>query len=219
MKKKLSKKIILLCVIMFAFLFSSNSQDTIRIKHTNYTTVFSKLKRYPVLIEWWETKTSVRCETPLPRKNKFSPDPSLPIETNLSIDYIGSNIDRGHMCPAASNQCLGEKILTECFYFSNIIPQSHTLNIGSWKTLEILTRTIAFDKDSVHVWCGAVGKIRTFGVHNVTVPSKCWKVIYIKKTKEYRSYIFNNDNLKSDGIENNKVKLSDVEKLTKFKFK
>ena len=67
-------------ILMSSLLFS---QDTIRIKHTNYTTVFSKTKHYPVLVEWWTTKSMVTCKTPLKRKDNFKPDPQLPKETDL----------------------------------------------------------------------------------------------------------------------------------------
>jgi DNA/RNA endonuclease G (NUC1) len=63
-----------------------------------------------------------------------------------------------------------------------------------------------------------VGSVKTFGVNKVSIPSKCWKVIYIKKTKEYLYHIFPNT---SDKIPLEKLKVSkgDVEKLTGFKFK
>ena len=56
-------------------------------------------------------------------------------------------------------------------------------------------------------------------IKSVSVPTKCWKVIYIKQTNTYKAYIFNNDTSKPDGMENNEVTVADVEKLTGFKFK
>lgn len=197
--------------------FVTFSQDTVRIKHINYTTVFSKSKRYPVIVEWWLTKSMVTCTTPLKRKDNFKPDPQLPSETNIATDYVGSGTDRGHMCPAADNLCQTQEVQDECFYFSNMVPQPHTLNAGSWKTLETKTREIALENDSVHIWCGAVGVIKTFGVNNVTVPLKCWKVIYIKKTKQFKSYIFPNTSEKFE-LDKLEVKKEDIEKLTGFKF-
>ena len=49
------KKIILTLSIIFSFVLGY-SQDTIRLKHKSYVTVFSKSKKYPVLVEWWVTK-------------------------------------------------------------------------------------------------------------------------------------------------------------------
>jgi endonuclease G len=192
-------------------------QDTIRIKHTNYTTVFSKTKHYPVLVEWWVTKSMVSCEKPLKRKDNFKPDPQLPKETDLSKDYVGSGTDRGHMMPAADNLCQTQQVQDECFYFSNMSAQYHSLNAGDWKSLETLTRQMSIQSDSIKVWCGNIGEIKRIG--KVAVPKQCWKVIYIKKTKEWKSYLFDNNTNKPDGIENNVVKLQVIEELTGFKFK
>jgi endonuclease G len=200
-------------ILMSSVLFS---QDTIRIKHTNYTTVFSKTKHYPVLVEWWTTKSMVTCKTPLKRKDNFKPDPQLLKETDLLKDYVGSGTDRGHMMPAADNLCQTPQVQDECFYFSNMSAQYHSLNAGDWKSLETLTRKLATEQDSIKVWCGNVGEIKRIG--RVAVPKQCWKVIYIKKSNTYYSYLFDNTTTKPDGIENNLVKLEVIEKLTGFKF-
>ena len=59
------------------------AQDVVVLKHTNYTSHYSKSKKYPVMVEWWETKAKIACATPLPRKDNFKPDPLLPTETDL----------------------------------------------------------------------------------------------------------------------------------------
>lgn len=80
-----------LITILFIFITSiCYSQDIILIKHTNYTTHFSISKHYPVLVEWWVTKSMVNCQTPLKRKDDFKPDPKLPLETNLDKYYKNS---------------------------------------------------------------------------------------------------------------------------------
>ena len=76
----------ILISILLLLTVKTYSQDTIRLKHTNYTTVFSKSLKYPVLVEWWETKKKDSCKTHLQRKNTFAPDPLLYKETNLSVD-------------------------------------------------------------------------------------------------------------------------------------
>lgn len=193
------------------------AQDVVVLKHTNYTTHFSKSKKYPVMVEWWETKAKVACEKPLPRKDNFKPDPLLPIETDLASDYVGSGYDRGHLMPAKSNQCQTQAVQDECFYFSNMAAQTHRLNAGDWKSLETLTREIASKQDSVHIWAGNVGEIKRVG--KVAVPKQCWKVVYTKKSNEWMAFLFENDLSNPDGINNNKVLVSDIEKLTGLKFK
>lgn len=206
--------------VLLVFIFFSactNAQDTIRLSHKQYVSVFSKSLKYPVLVEWWVTKEKLSCHKPIPRQDRFAPDPLLIGHTDLANDYVGSGYDRGHMAPAADNQCSGKDAMIESFYFSNMAPQYGQLNRGDWKTLEMQTRELAKSLDSIKVWTGSVGEKRKIG--RVSVPDKCWKVIYIKKSNEYRAYIFNNDQSKADGIENNKVDISEVEKLTNFKFK
>ena len=205
--------------LLILFIFVSQlcySQDTFLIKHTNYATLFSVSKHYPVYVEWWVTKAMVSCPTPLKRKDVFKPDPKLPKETNLNNDYKDSGYDRGHMCPSADNLCQTIKIANECFYFSNMAPQTHTLNAGDWKVLELYTRYLAVNADSIHVWAGNIGELKKIG--RVSVPIKCWKVIYIKKSNKYYAYLFNNDHLEKNGLQDNVVSIEDIINLTGFKF-
>lgn len=195
----------------------SYSQDTVRIKHTNYSTVFSKSKKYPVVVEWWVTKNMVTCPTPLKRKDNFKPDPKLFQYTDLSKDYVGSGFDRGHMMPAADNLCQTQQVQDECFYFSNMAAQYHSLNAGDWKSLETFVREEAKKSDSIRVWCGNIGEIKKIG--SVSVPKYCWKVIYIKKENIWKSFLFENNTSKPDGFQNNEVEISEIEKMTGLKFK
>jgi endonuclease G len=204
--------LMLLTITVFTF-----AQDVVVLKHTNYTSHYSKSKKYPVMVEWWITKAKIGCPTPLARKDNFKPDPKLPNETNLLEDYKGSGTDRGHMMPAAENLCQTPAVQDECFYFSNMAAQYHSLNAGDWKSVEMLERQISLQNDSVKVWCGNIGVAKRIG--KVAVPTNCWKVIYIVKTKEWLCFLFDNNTSKPDGINNNRVEKSDIEKLTNFKFK
>jgi endonuclease G len=194
----------------------SYSQDTIRLKHTNYTSVFSKSKRYPVLVEWWITKSMVSCPTPLKRKDNFKPDPQLPKETDIAKDYVSSGTDRGHMMPAAENLCQTPEIQDECFYFSNMAAQYHSLNAGDWKSVETWERDMANKYDSIHIWCGSIGEIKKIG--NVSVPKECWKLVYIKKTNEWFGFLFDNNTNKPTGIHSHEVSKEMIESETEFKF-
>jgi len=196
--------------------FTVTAQDVVTLTHKAYTTHYSKSLKYPVKVEWYITKAKVGCPTPLARKDAFQPDPQLKAETDVAKDYIGSGTDRGHNMPAAENQCQTQAIQDECFYYSNMTPQYHSLNAGDWKSLETWERQTANELDSVHVWAGSVGVAKKIGA--VSVPTKCWKVVYIHKTKEYLAYIFNNTPDKPTGLNSHKVTVADVEKLTGFKF-
>ncbi len=195
----------------------SIAQDVVVFKHTNYTSHFSKSKRYPVMVEWWETKAKVGCPNPLPRVDAFRPDPQDMQLTDIKADYVGSGFDRGHMSPAASNQCQTMDVQMECFYMSNMAPQYHSLNAGDWKSLETATRQWALKDDSVHVWAGNLGEIKKIG--KVSVPKECWKVVYIKKSNEWFYFMFDNSAAKPSGLKSHEVTKDILEKATGLKFK
>jgi endonuclease G len=190
-------------------------QDVVILKHQNYTTHFSKSKKYPVLVQWETTNAMVTCPTPLKRKDNFKPDPQLPTETNIGADYVKSGYDRGHVMPAADNLCQTPQIQDECFYFSNMIPQTHRLNAGDWKSLETATRDWAIISAKVRVWSGAIGEEKKIG--SISVPTQCWKVVNVGG--KFYAYLFNNDLSNPDGFANNEVPLAQIEKLTGFTFK
>ena len=195
--------------------FMALSQDVVVIKHTNYTTHFSKSKKYPVMVQWETTSAMVSCPTPLKRKDNFKPDPKLPTETNIGADYVKSGYDRGHVMPAADNLCQTPQVQDECFYFSNMIPQTHRLNAGDWKSLETATRDWAKISTKVRVWSGAVGEEKKIG--SISVPKQCWKVVQV--AGKWHAYLFNNDLSNPDGFANNEVPVAQIEKLTGFKFR
>lgn len=209
-------KKVILTSLLFLISIGIHSQDTVVLKHMNYTSHFSKTKRYPILVEWWLTKKKVECNSPHERVDKFLPDPLLKEFTNLQDSYTKSGFDRGHMSPAADNQCLSKIVMEESFFFSNMSPQYHSLNAGDWKSLETYSRNLSLTLDSLKIFCGNIGEVKKIGV--VSVPQKCWKVLYIKKTKKFHYFIFNNDKTKPDGFQNNEVTKKEFEKLVKLKF-
>ena len=160
----------------------------------------------------------VTCPTPLKRKDAFKPDPLLPVETNIVKDYVGSGTDRGHMMPAAENLCQSQPIQDECFYMSNMSAQYHTLNAGDWKAVETMERKLAESEGDLKVWTGNIGELKKIGT--VSVPAKCWKVIYVKSTKKWLAYLFDNNTstLNKDGIANNVVDKDQITLMTGIKF-
>ena len=208
------KKCLLALLLLVSF--TVTAQDIVILAHKAYTTHYSKSKHYPVKVEWWITKAGLTCDVKVKRGDKFIADPKLPNETNLQADYTGAGFDRGHNFPAADASC-NQVANDESFYFSNMTAQYPSLNRGDWKTLEMLSRELALKDDSIKIWCGSVGIANKIGT--TSVPTQCWKVIYVKKSKEWMAFIFDNNTTKADGINNNKVSVADVEKLTRFKFK
>jgi endonuclease G len=215
----MKKIILIISVILTSLLFLglSAQEDTVVIKHTNYTSTFSISKKYPVMVEWWVTKSMVSCPQPLKRKDNFKPDPKLISHTDIAKDYTGSGFDRGHMMPAADNLCQTQLVQDESFYFSNMSAQTPQLNRGDWKSLESFTRNETKIKDSVHVWVGNIGEIKKIG--RVSVPKYCWKVVYVKKDDRWSAYLFENNTSKPDGFKNNEVSVGEITKLTGITFR
>lgn len=210
-------KISIINTIFFSVLFttSSLSQDVVVIEHKAYKSTFSVSKKHPILVEWWLTKKMLSCDEVVERTDDFKADPSCKDVTDLDENYKGSGYDRGHVFPAQYGAC-DIVIMKESFYFSNVFPQTPQLNRGDWKTVEELTKMEARQFDSVYVWAGSLGGNKKIG--SVSVPELCWKVIYIKKTKEYFAFLHKNDFSKPDGINNNKVDLKTIERITGRKF-
>ena len=204
------KKILILLVLLALPL---RAQDTVRVRHGNYESVFSKSKRYPVLVEWVTTKEELRCNIAVKRTDRFLPDPQLRQVSDIDTDYVKSGFDRGHLSPAADVRC-NEVHMAESFYFTNMAPQYPGLNRGQWKNLEEWTRILAVENDSVIVKAGCVGEIRR--INRVAVPTHCWKVIQVKNQIE--AYVFSNVPERSQSFEMHKVPLDSVQRLTGFRF-
>lgn len=199
----------LLLLVLFAL--PLQAQDTVRVKHGNYESVFSVSKKYPVLVEWTVTRNKLECKTPAKRTDKFLPDPQLKKESDIDDDYVKSGFDRGHISPAADARC-NEVHMKESFYFTNMAPQYPGLNRGQWKNLEEWTRILAVENDSVIVKAGCVGVRQQ--MKRVAVPTHCWKVIRYKNQTE--SYVFPNEPERSKSFEMHKVPLDSVKRLTKL---
>jgi DNA/RNA endonuclease G (NUC1) len=56
---------------------------------------------------------------------------------------------------------------------SNMAAQTHRLNAGDWKSLEVLTREWASKHDSVRIWAGNVGEIKRIGRRALYKTCKC----------------------------------------------
>jgi endonuclease G len=200
------KKILLLLVL---FVSPLTAQDTIRVVHKNYISVFSKSLHYPILVEWGTTRGELECKTPAKRTDKFLPDPQVRKESDIDEDYVKSGFDRGHISPAADARC-NDVHMAESFYFTNMAPQYPGLNRGQWKNLEEWTRVLAVENDSVFVQAGCVGEVSR--IKRVAVPTHCWKVLRYKDQVE--SYVFPNVPERSKSFEMHKVPLDSVRRLT-----
>jgi endonuclease G, mitochondrial len=206
-------KTFIFVLLFVSFVFAQ--KDTVTLKHQFYISTFDTVKHYPIVVQWWVTKKMLSCDPRIDRDDKFVKDPILPRQTDIGDAYKNSGYDRGHNMPAYDNGC-NVKGMSECFYYSNMTPQTPTLNRGDWKVLEEYTRDSTMKYDSIKVWCGSVGSIKKIGT--VSVPQYCWKILYIKKLRVYQAFIFTN-NSKSATLQEHRTTTDALYKLTGLKIK
>jgi endonuclease G len=189
-------KRLVLSLILILFVFFGLAQDTVTIHHQRYSTTFDRQLKYPVLVHW-VVYASDLCDNGESNRVErstggFKSDPLLKAYTNLQKYYSKNpeKYQRGHNMNAADNSC--DLIqMKECFYFSNITPQTAELNEDTWGDLEDQTRKLARQFGQVEVWCGSYAFKSKMGV--VTVPLFCWKIL--RYNGHVKAYIFPNHHL------------------------
>jgi endonuclease G len=152
------------------------------VKHHNYTTYYDAKLKQPDSVKWILIPTMLNCATHLARTNKFTADPAI-ANTKLNADYDKSGYDQGHQFPAQDASC-NTTDETECFYFTNMVPQRPNLNRITWKALEAYTRKLAA-KQPISVTCGVIGSLGTIGNDKINIPAKCFKRLVYANTVEY----------------------------------
>lgn len=149
------------------------------VAHGGYTVSFNNKHKLPNWVAWVLTRE--RTQGTVKRNDQFQPDPDIRKGcTATDSDYRGSGYDRGHMCPAADNR-FSRQAMLECFYLSNICPQTHSLNGGDWKELEEKCRRWAMQYDTLYIVCGPVlpdgERLPVIGDGQVSVPPAFYKVL------------------------------------------
>jgi endonuclease G len=196
---------------------SSPFANAVTITHKYYITEFDTVLFFPVLVKFWLTKDMLDCSNQVERTNDFRPDPDLSDYTDLESSYKGTKYDRGHNMDAEDNRCdIGG--MHESFYYSNMTPQTTSLNRGKWKALEGYCRTLAEKYDSVLVWCGSIAGEESNRIGIITVPISCWKILYIKSLDSTESYIMPNGINIPGTFKNYQILLDSLENLIQIKF-
>lgn len=105
-------------------------------------------------------------------------DDSITTGSATPQDYKNSGFDKAHLSPSEDNQ-LSRENNEESFLMSNISPQLHRFNNGTWKELEIWVRQKTLEFDTIYVVSGPVfiDNLGTIGKDSVTIPGYFYKVI------------------------------------------
>ena len=191
------------------------------VEHTGFTLSFNREHNNPNWVAW--ELTAEEANGSLPRADDFEPDPLLPSNHQVEhADYTRSGYDRGHMVPAADMKW-DSKAMNDCFYMSNICPQTHTLNAGGWETLESACRRWAKREGSVYIVCGPVykgTKHKTIGNNlKITVPEGFFKVVLSMRKGEEKAigFYYANSNAKQK-MEETATSVDAIEELTGIDF-
>ena len=159
---------------------------------------------------------------PSKRKDDFRPDADVPKQFQATLaDYAseGKTYDRGHMAPAGDNTQT-DKIMSESFLLSNMVPQIANNNRGIWKQLETKVRNYVASTNDLYVASGPIydAGYKTIGPGKVGVPTRLYKIVIDVKGNKASAYIFPNAALPANDVEKYKVSISDVEKATGINF-
>ena len=168
------------------------------IRHTGFTLSYNKSRNTPNWSAW--CLTASHTDGTVPRSSKFWADPKVPTSCRVEYyDYKESGYDRGHMCPAGDMKW-SEQAMHDCFYMSNMCPQTGALNSGAWNGLEKRCRDWAKKEGRLYIVCGPIykkGKRRErIGIdHVVHVPDAFFKaVLSLRKGHEKAvAFYFLND--------------------------
>ena len=199
-----------------------NSHSEMLLFKNQFIISFNTSTNCPNYVAWRLTKERTRGNAQ--RTDEFTVDYVLNEAARVeTYDYNGSGYDRGHMCPAADNKNDIEA-MKQSFMMTNVCPQNHDLNAGTWNELEQLCRQWAKDYGDVYIACGPIYDKRpykTIGKRKdikVAVPDRFFKVVLMEgRTTRAIGFIFPNAPV-NDDIRNYCMSVDKVEKATGLDF-
>lgn len=150
--------------------------DQTIIEYEAMTVSFNPSLHIPNWVSWELLASEVDGQEP--RYNKFATDPDV-TGCATTRDYTGSGYDRGHIAPAADMKWSPE-VMRQSFLMTNICPQLHSLNSGTWKSLEEKCRQWAMADSAIIIIAGPVNTDpidEYIGETGVAVPQRFFKVV------------------------------------------
>ncbi len=187
--------------------------------YPGFTVSFNSEYHQPNYVAWELTGEEARSQKEK-RSNNFAPD--LTVEGCPTLDdYRGSGFDRGHMAPSGDMKW-SKDAMESCFLLTNMSPQSHELNQGSWRSLEEKCRDWAARDSAIVIVCGPVfsdSPSLTIGQTGVAVPDRYFKVVLAPFANPPRAIGFVMPNGKvPGGMQATVVSVDEVEDITGFDF-
>ena len=187
-------------------------------QYTGFCLSFNPRWHVPNYVAWELTADETEGSTP--RKSNFRPDNDM-LGTPQLDDYRKSGFDRGHMAPAADMKWSAEA-MDDSHYLTNMCPQDHSVNGGSWSTLENKCRQWARRDSAIIIISGPILTdeiTRTIGKSKVAVPERFFKIILSPYVNPPRAIAFIVPNSPSrDGIQSMATSVDQIEQITGFDF-
>ena len=134
-------------------------------------------------------------------------------------EYKQSGYDRGHMAPA-NDMRWSRQSMSDCFLMTNICPQDHNLNGGSWNKLELKIHAWARTNGSLIVATGPIlnGKLKRIGQNSdIVVPSGFFKVVLDPNRNRAIGFIYDNYE-GGGGVKRHACSVDEVERITGHDF-
>ncbi len=193
------------------------------ISHEGYQLSYDTINHNPFWVAWQLTANESRGR--VGRAEEFLEDPDIPARHSVRpYAYSNSGYTRGHMCPAG-DQKWSQTAMNECFYMTNMCPQTAELNRYWWDWLERAERQWAKEEGSVYIACGPIydkGKrVKPLKQNKffVGIPDRFFKVILSTRKGHEKAigFIYLNDESKQR-LEDCVYDVDDIERITGYDF-
>ena len=186
----------------------------IEICNTEYVTAFSTDYKNPLYSAEHLTTESIQAAGKLTRKDAFHTDTNVPADKQSSQKaYVGTGYDKGHVVPAGDASTMAAQF--ETFSMTNMTPQVGDNNRNLWRLLETYTRDLTKTHKDVYMISGPIFTANDKKLSDGTqVPDAYFKILYIPDSNT--TICFYCKNLPKQ--ERQQVKVSDIEKMTGYKF-
>ena len=196
-----------------------DSIDNIVIPYLAHTVYFNPTRRVPNATIYM--LTAEHTQGTVPRFNNFMKDDSIASCPN-AWDYSNSGFDRGHMTPAGDMKW-DEEAMRQSFLMTNVCPQNHALNMGTWNRLEIKIRDWAAQLGRVIVVTGPIFDYPNGHIGKevqVAVPTAFFKVIFCPEPTHRRmiAFIMSNAQGAKNKLRQSATTVDEVEQRTGLDF-
>ena len=200
---------------------NSHYRNTVK-RYSAMTVNFNPSYRVPNCVSYVLTNTMVSL-TDGPgaehrRNYKFYSDPSVKGCPEWH-EYKGSGYDRGHMAPA-NDMRWSRQSMSDCFLMTNICPQDHDLNGGSWNKLELKIHDWARNNGKLIVATGPIfnGSNKRIGKNNdIVVPAGFFKVVLDPNRSRAIGFLYDNHE-GGGGVKRHSCTVDEVERITGHDF-